>query len=122
MKNRVTLAGWEARITLPGGGYMNGLSKDHDPLYAVSAEGRAKIKAAAAQHLIERLTEIGAVTWRPLSYDVDVPTDLLLPCGAEWLGGRDDTYQCDSPEGHEGLHTFTLEGGTLRWQGEKSDA
>lgn len=121
MKNRVHMAGLEASIDV-GRHRVIATVKDHDLAYVTSHDGHAKLRVEALRLLGEKLDESAHIRWRVIRYDVDVPTDLLLPCGAEWLGGRDDTYQCDSPEGHEGLHTFTLEGGTLRWQGEKSDA
>ena len=116
MKNRVKLAGVEASIDIDGH-HMVVTVKDHDPAYVLSIDGGTALTEQALALLGHKLNESAHVRWRTFTYDVDMPVDLALPCGAEWLGNRDDTYQCDSPDGHDGPHTFSLDGGTLRWDG-----
>jgi hypothetical protein len=116
VKNRVKMGGLEASVDV-GRHHVVATVKDHDPAYVASRDGHAKLRDQVLRLLAEKLDESAHVRWRVIQYDVDVPTDLSLPCGIEWLGNRDDTYQCDSPEGHDGPHTFTIDGGTLRWSG-----
>lgn len=116
MKNAITLAGIEASIDI-GSQHIRVASKDHDPAYLMTPEGYAGVQTFALVALANKINESGHVRWRTFTYQVDVPTDLALACSAEWLGNRDDTYRCDSPDGHDGPHTFTLDAGTLRWSG-----